>query len=116
MWSRLKSTTPKNSEKKIVWKLKRALYGLKTAPKQWQDYFADVLGELGGERLRSEPNVYYFAAEKNYVLVYVDDLVVLGTTPKPLFDKIQAKVLLKYTGALVEGATMSFLGLSLIHI
>ena len=28
---------------KVYWRLKRPLYGLKTAPKEWQDHFAHIL-------------------------------------------------------------------------
>ena len=42
----------------VLWKPKRALYGLKNAPKAWQDYFAELLRELGGKRLMSAPNLY----------------------------------------------------------
>ena len=74
---------PKDRQR-VLWKLRRPLYGLQTAPKQWQDYFATVLADLGGKRLKSEPNVYSFATTGNYVLVYVDDIVVLGPDPQPL--------------------------------
>ena len=80
------------------------------APKQWQDFFAEVRINMGGRRLKYKPYVYYFAGSGNYVLVYVGDIVVLGPNPQPLFDVIQQKVLLKYTGELVEGATIPFLG------
>ena len=93
---------------KVIWRLRRPLYGLKTAPKQWQDHFANILTDLGGRRLKSEPNVYYFANSENYVLVYVDDVVVPGRDPQPLFDKIKDKVLLKFTGELTEGGKYSF--------
>ena len=53
----------------VYWRLKRPLYGLKTAPKNWQDYFADILISLGGKRLESDTNVYYFPEIENYVMV-----------------------------------------------
>ena len=101
-----------------IWKLKRPVYGLKTSPKNWQDYFSNVLQELGGRRLKSDPNVYYFENnnnEKNYVLVYVDDLVVLGDNPDKLFDKIKEKVLLRRIGELQQGSIIPFLGRRLHH-
>ena len=97
-------------EMKVAWKLLRPLYGLKTAPKKWQDYFAKVLSELGGKRLKSEPNVYYFPQSGNYVLVYVDDLIVLGPESQTLFNKIQERVLLRSTGSLSDGGNYQVLG------
>ena len=44
----------------LVWELLSPLYGLRTSPKDWQDYIAEVLPILGGRRLKNEPNVYVF--------------------------------------------------------
>ena len=60
--------------------------------------------------MKSEPNVYYFAATGNYVLVYVDDLIVLGPDSRTLFNRIKEKVLVRSTGELTKGATIPFLG------
>ena len=61
-------------------------------------------------RLKSDPNVYYFAESGNYLIVYMDDLVLMGPDPEALFQKIEKQVLLKRTGTLTEGATTKFLG------
>ena len=71
-----------------LWKLRRPLYGLRTAPKHWQDHFADVLEKLGARRLKSEANVYFFKSTLHYVLVYVDDVMIIGTNPQTIFDSI----------------------------
>ena len=95
----------------MYWRLKRPLCGLKTAPKNWQDYFADILISLGGKRLKSDANVYYFPEIENYVMVYVDDLLILGENPQPLFDLIQGQVRLRPIGELTEGGpSVKFLG------
>ena len=96
--------------KDVVWQLKRPLYGLKTAPKHWQDYFASVLCDLGGIRLKSEANVFYYPKTENYVMIYVDDIIVCGKSPHELFQQIGEQVLLKETGRLREGETVKFLG------
>jgi hypothetical protein len=101
--------------KDVYWRLNRPLYGLKTAPKAWQDHFASVLTELGGRRLKSDPNVYHFPTTNDYVMVYVDDLIILGDNPDPLFDSISKRVLLKDIGELKEGQTVNFLGRRLRH-
>ena len=38
----------------ILWKLKKQLYGLRGAPRGWQDHISSVLVELGFDRLKSE--------------------------------------------------------------
>ena len=61
---------PKDSSgKRVLWRLRCALYGLKIAPKQWQEHFAVLLTELGGVRLKSDPNVYYFPNSGCYMMV-----------------------------------------------
>ena len=52
--------------------------GLRSSPKAWQDYLAEVLQKLSFLRLKSEPNVYTNATRDCYIMVYVDDLFVLG--------------------------------------
>jgi hypothetical protein len=42
----------------VVWKLKRALYGLKKSPRLWQDHFATVMKKLNSSRMMSDPNLY----------------------------------------------------------
>ena len=103
----------------VVWQLLRPLYGLETAPKHWQDYFSTILEGLGGRRLKGEPNVYMFE-DKNggydYVLVYVDDVRILGISPYAVYELIAAKVLLKFVAELKHGGEIRFLGIILRHI
>ena len=60
--------------------------------------------------MKSDPSVYYFPGSGNYLMVYVDDLVLMGPNPQARFESIAKKVLLKQTGELSEGATTKFLG------
>ena len=86
----------------IVWQLLQAIYGLRTSPKSWQDFLADVLKQLGLTRLVSEPNVYGNAQQTVFVMVYVDDLLFLGEQSEVnrIFEAIQQKVLLRPPGEL----------------
>ena len=45
-------------DQNVVWKLKRALYGLKNSPRLWQDHFASVMKKLNFDRMKSDPNLY----------------------------------------------------------
>jgi len=104
-------------EGNVLWKLNKAIYGLRNAPKLWQDHFAAELQKLGLVRLKSDPNLYYDYAKQTYLLVYVDDVMLFG--PKAalaeLVQQIQSKVLLQVTGHLVPGETVKFLGRQLTH-
>ena len=101
----------------ILWRLLKAIYGLRTSPKSWQDFLADVLKQLGLTRLVSEPNVYCNEKPTVFVMVYVDDLQFLGQEQEAnkIFEGIQQKVLLRPTGDLTCGKTISFLGRNLAH-
>jgi len=65
-------------EDNIVWKLNKAIYGLRSSPKAWQNYPAETFQQLGMQRLTSEPNVFNTATGNAFILVYVDDLLFLG--------------------------------------
>ena len=76
------------------------MYGLRTAPATWQHYFAEVLVVLGLRRSTAEPNIYM--TDSAYVMVYVDDLLILGAAESIdyLVKSISSKVLLKKTGSM----------------
>ena len=78
----------------------------------WQDYLAEILRRLSFVRLKSEPNIYTNATRDCYIMVYVDDLLVLGdkTTVDSMFEAIQKQVVLKHIGHLEPGKPQQFLG------
>ena len=101
-----------NESDGIVWKLNKAIYGLRSSPKAWQTHLADVLQQLGLQRSTAEPNIYYTQQRSTYILVYVDDLLLLGDeeVTNKIFAAIQQHLLLRPTGTLTVGNTVSFLG------
>jgi len=42
----------------VVWKLKKALYGLKSSPKLWQTHFASTMAKFDFVRCESDSNLY----------------------------------------------------------
>ena len=46
-----------------LWKLKKTVYGLKDAAKAWCSKVGKIVEELGGERSRLEPNVFFWKKE-----------------------------------------------------
>ena len=101
-----------NAFDQIVWRLNKATYGLSSSPKAWQNHLAEVMQQLGLRRLVSEPNVYATPGGDAYILCYVDDLLFIGQqeTVNKLFKSIQQHLLLRPTGELTVGNTISFLG------
>ena len=88
--------------------------GLRSSPKAWQDYLAEVTTrKLSFVRaLKPEPNVYTNATRDCYIMVYVGDLLVLGdkTTVDSIFKATQKQMLLKRIGYLAPGKPQEFLG------
>ena len=83
-----------------VYKLQRALYGLKQSPREWNHTLHKFLSEeCHFRQLRTEHCLYIRIDEKNgsYCLIclYVDDLIV-SYTHKSIFDAFLAKVKSKF--------------------
>ena len=62
--------------KKLYCLLRKAIYGLKQAGRQWYLKLSEVMKQLGFIKVRSEPCVYVFdrQGDKAIVPTYVDDL------------------------------------------
>ena len=101
-----------NKADRIVWRLNKAIYGPRSSPKAWQTHLADVLQQLGLQRSTAEPNSYYTQQRSASILVYVDDLLLLGdeATVNKIFEAIQQHLLLRPTGTLTVGNIVSFHG------
>ena len=65
-----------------VYKLHKALYGLRQAPRAWNEKLNKVLGELNFVKCTKEPALYQRQYKDQYLLVavYVDDLLVAGSS------------------------------------
>lgn len=71
-----------------VYKLKKVLYGLKQVPRTWNIKLNEILKEFKFQRCSKEPSVYK-KEEKGgmlIVVVYVDDLLVTGTSLQPILQ------------------------------
>lgn len=73
----------KGSEGK-VYKLNKALYGLRQAPRAWNHKLNAILLELGFRKCTKEPSVYRknVSDQRLIIAVYVDDLFVTGSCEK----------------------------------
>ena len=65
-----------------VYKLKKALYGLRQAPRAWNIKLNRILQEFGFTRCSKEPSLYKREDKKGVLMVcvYVDDLHVTGSS------------------------------------
>ena len=65
-----------------LWRLKKTVYGLKDAAKAWYNKVVKVVEELGGERSRLEPNIFFWKNKKKLkgiLCSHVDDFCYGGT-------------------------------------
>nr|GEX03372.1 hypothetical protein [Tanacetum cinerariifolium] len=62
-----------------VCKLKRSIYGLKQASRQWNKRFDDEIKKIGFIQNRDEPCVYQKASGSNitFLILYVDDILIM---------------------------------------
>jgi hypothetical protein len=81
----------------------RALYGLKSSALQFRNHLADTLGnKLGFKSSLADPDLWYKAATDpsgnkyySYILVYVDDLLIIDKLPKRYMSQIQESFTVK---------------------
>ncbi|GJV18265.1 retrotransposon protein, putative, ty1-copia subclass [Tanacetum coccineum] len=71
-----------------VCKLKRSIYGLKQASRQWNKRFDDEIKKFGFTQNRDEPCVYLKASGSNvtFLILYVNDILIMGNNIPMLQD------------------------------
>ena len=90
-------------------KLKRPIYGLKQSARNWNTKLNDVLLKIGYKRSKFEPCLYIKG--KSYILVYVDDVVIVTATDKEA-NRINTELKKQFT--VTGGNTItSFLGMKI---
>ena len=97
----------------VAWRLKKALYGLKSSPKLWQTHFATTMAKFDFVRCKSDSNLHKHVDGDLFVLCYVDDMLIVGKEDKAkaTFDILSTELLMKSTGTLSkEGDKLDFLG------
>nr|GFB81235.1 hypothetical protein [Tanacetum cinerariifolium] len=65
-----------------VCKVKRSIYGLKQASRQWNKRFEDEIKKFGFTQNRDEPCVYLKASGSNiaFLILYVNDILIMGNS------------------------------------
>ena len=72
----------------LVCRLRRSLYGLKQAPRAWYEKMDSFLLSTGFTRCHSDPTVYIQHLGDDILIpfLYVDDLILLGSSSSMLQD------------------------------
>jgi hypothetical protein len=61
-----------------VWKLNKAVYGLKQSPRAWNKRLTDYLRSIGLKQSTADPCLFVCLQPVTYVIVWVDDLLITG--------------------------------------
>ncbi|WJX96151.1 hypothetical protein P8452_77393 [Trifolium repens] len=105
-----------NSDKSLVCKLHKSLYGLKQAPRAWYERLTQALLKMGFAASKCDPSllVHHQKGSCTYVLIYVDDILITGSSPhliKDLIQKLAIEFALKQMGEVDY-----FLGIEVHHM
>jgi len=97
----------------FVCKLRKTLYGLRQAPRAWNETFDNFVRSLGLKNSETDKCLYVNKSDiyKLYLLLYVDDIIIAGNDMKKILDLKSAlsnKFLMKDLGKL-----QSFLGINI---
>ncbi|CAI7873487.1 unnamed protein product [Closterium sp. NIES-53] len=95
-----------------VCKLKKSLYGIKQAPRLWQQHLNRKLTEVGFRQLPHDPGMYRLDDKRSYALLvaYVDDILYVSSSTS-LSDRIEAD-LKKSLDLTISTKVTQFLGLN----
>ncbi|CAE7569878.1 TY4B-J, partial [Symbiodinium necroappetens] len=101
---------------KLYLRLKKALYGLRSAALHWTRHLSGLLGKLFGLRpCPTEPCLFtgYFRNKRVFVLSYVDDLLLAGASTEELYEMVEMlrkELKLKVTADLAKDGKILYLG------
>jgi len=91
---------PNNVGKTVI--IVRAMYGLKSSGAAWHAKFSETLRSMNFQPSLADPDVWFRPATKDsgfeyyeYILVYVDDVLVVSASPTPIMKTIQIAYRLK---------------------
>lgn len=75
-----------STDTSLVCKLNKAIYGLKQAPRAWYDRLTKTLINFGFEQCKCDPSLLIFNNKGCciYMLIYVDDIILTGSSPTML--------------------------------
>lgn len=93
-----------------VCKLLKSLYGLRESPKCWNTLFNDTLINLGFERSKKDPCLYF--SNTCFMLIHVDDLIIFSNNNNDL-NCIETKLSQHFKMKRLNNKNILFLGLEI---
>ena len=94
----------KEDKKNLVCRLKKSLYGLKLAPRQWYKKLDSFMSNHGFTRCQADHCCYFKKFDNNFIilLLYVDDMLVAGSDMQEIVNlkqKLSKQFKMKDLGA-----------------
>ena len=96
-----------------VWKLNKALYGYRKAPKLWHKHLVNVLESLSYHPLLTDPSCFRHDETNTNIFVHVDDGLMVGPKNEvlKLVELLSKQVLMRIAGRMEKtGDKIYFLG------
>eukprot|EP00971_Amphidinium_carterae_P223685 4438370-Amphidinium_carterae.2 len=96
-----------------IWRLNKALYGLKNSPKLWQTHLVRVMvDQFKMSQLKSDACVFKNTSDSMFILSYVDDLLIIGEESEinAFMIALEKVFNLKHTTHLTSGTWIHFPG------
>ena len=95
-----------------VWRLNKALYGLRRSPQLWQEHLAGCLDRAGFKRCKADPTLYVHREHGWILTAHVDDLFI--SAPKDEHEKVKEaltnEMVVKWLGIIERDGWTKFLG------
>ena len=98
-----------------IWRLRKALYGLRQSPRLFQEFLAEALGQPGWVRCVVEPQLWFHLRTGAMLTAHADDLM-LATPPgarEEIMHNLESKMRIKWGECLkvgVKSEWVRFLG------
>ena len=99
--------------RRVVWRVRKAMLGLRTSPRRWQEHLVGNLEEHGFVQDERDPCLFVNAELDICIGVHVDDMLAVGSTEKTqnLLQELSKDMTMRW--GMVTGKPQKFLGRSL---
>ena len=96
----------------IIWRLRKAVYGLRQAPRLFQEHLAKVLSRQGRTRLLADPQMFLHAESGAIPSVHADDLLLAAPSrlSQKLQDDISRELIIKWGETFSQTKWVRYLG------
>ena len=94
---------------RCLWLIKKAMHGMRTAPKDFGDLVADVMKEIQFERGKADPQIYKGTKSQAAIVFHVDDPILAASHQQTalVWNRIGKHMLLKSHEVMTDQSNIS---------